>query len=94
MTLFIWHQTAFITVSSVGLLAGRVPGLLTAPTDGVWVAERLAWLPMFAIVLSGLCLVFRRAERALGAVSTSRPTAAAHGSSPLTKPGCSAIARR
>ena len=67
MTLFIWHQTAFITVSSVGLLAGRVPGLLTAPTGGAWVAERLAWLPMFAIVLSGLCLVFRRAERALGA---------------------------
>ena len=32
MTLFIWHQTAFIIVSSVGLLAGRVPGLLTAPT--------------------------------------------------------------
>jgi hypothetical protein len=67
MTLFIWHQTAFITVSSVGLLAGRVPGLLTAPTGGVWVAERLAWLPVFAIVLAGLCLVFRRAERALGA---------------------------
>jgi Acyltransferase family len=67
MTLFIWHQTAFITVSSVGLLAGRVPGLLTAPTGGVWVAERLAWLPMFAIALSGLWLVFRRAERALGA---------------------------
>ena len=22
MTLFLWHQTAFITVSSVGLLAG------------------------------------------------------------------------
>ena len=66
MTLFIWHQTAFITVSSVGLLAGRVPGLLTAPTGGVWVAERLAWLPVFAIVLSGLWLAFRRAERALG----------------------------
>ena len=40
MTLFLWHQTAFITVSSVGLLAGRVPGLLTAPTGGLWVAER------------------------------------------------------
>jgi hypothetical protein len=66
MTLFIWHQTAFITVSSIGLLAGRVPGLLTAPTGDVWVAERLAWLPVFAIVLSGLWLAFRRAERALG----------------------------
>ena len=31
MTLFLWHQTAFVTVSSLGLLAGRVPGLLTAP---------------------------------------------------------------
>jgi branched-subunit amino acid transport protein len=63
MTLFLWHQTAFITVSSLGLLAGRVPGLLTAPASGVWVAERLAWLPVFAAVLSGLWLAFRRAER-------------------------------
>jgi hypothetical protein len=63
MTLFLWHQTAFITVSSVGLLAGRVPGLLTAPAGGLWVAERLAWLPVFAIMLSGLWLAFRRVER-------------------------------
>jgi hypothetical protein len=39
-----------------------VPGLLTAPANGVWVAKRLAWLPTFAIVLSGLWLAFRRAE--------------------------------
>jgi len=64
MTLFLWHQTAFVTVSSVGLLAGRVPGLLTAPTGGLWVAERLIWLPVFAITLSGLWLAFHRAERA------------------------------
>ena len=63
MTLFLWHQTAFVTVSSVGLLAGRVPGLLTAPTGSLWVAERLAWLPVFAITLSGLWLAFRRVER-------------------------------
>jgi len=63
MTLFLWHQTAFVTVSSVGLLIGRVPGLLTAPDGGLWVAERLAWLPVFAIVLSGLWLAFRRVER-------------------------------
>ena len=63
MTLFLWHQTAFITVSSIGLLIGRVPGLLTAPTGGPWVAERLIWLPVFAIVLSGLWLAFRRMER-------------------------------
>jgi peptidoglycan/LPS O-acetylase OafA/YrhL len=63
MTLFLWHQTAFITVSSAGLLIGRVPGLLTAPSGGLWVAERLAWLPVFAIMLSGLWLAFRRMER-------------------------------
>jgi hypothetical protein len=63
MTLFLWHQTAFITVSSIGLLVGRVPGLLTAPTGGLWVAERLVWLPVFAIALSGLWLTFRRVER-------------------------------
>ena len=63
MTLFLWHQTAFVTVSSVGLLVGRVPGLLSAPTSGLWVAERLAWLPVFAIMLSGLWLAFRRVER-------------------------------
>jgi hypothetical protein len=63
MTLFLWHETALVTVSSLGTLIGRVPGLLTAPTSGWWVAERLAWLPVFAIVLSGLWLAFRRVER-------------------------------
>jgi hypothetical protein len=47
---------------SLGLLFGRVPGLLSAPTHGIWVAERLAWLPVFATVLAGLWLVFRRVE--------------------------------
>jgi hypothetical protein len=63
MTLFLWHETALVTVSFLGTLIGRVPGLLTAPTSGLWVAERLAWLPVFAIVLAGLWLAFRRVER-------------------------------
>jgi len=63
MTLFLWHQSAFVTVSSLALLAGRVPGLLTAPAGPLWVAERLAWLPVFALVLAGLWLTFRRVER-------------------------------
>ena len=63
MTLFIWHETALVGVSSLGLLVGRVPGLLTAPSSGLWVAERLAWLPVFAIVLGGLWLAFHRVER-------------------------------
>ena len=63
MTLFIWHETALVTVSSASMLAGRVPGLLTAPSSGLWVAERLVWLPVFAIVLAGLWVAFHRVER-------------------------------
>src|SRR5579863_6751258 len=63
MTLFIWHETALVTVSSLGLLVGRVPGLLTAPWSGLWVAERLVWLPLFAAVLAGLWAAFRWVER-------------------------------
>jgi surface polysaccharide O-acyltransferase-like enzyme len=64
MTLFLWHQTAFLAVTTAGLAIGRLPGLHTAPVAGVWVAERLAWLPVFAVALAALWLVFRRAERA------------------------------
>jgi Acyltransferase family len=62
MTLFVWHESALVAVSSLGLLVGRVPGLLTAPSHGIWVAERLVWLPVFATVLAGLWLAFRRVE--------------------------------
>jgi hypothetical protein len=64
MTLFLWHQTAFLSVTMLGLLTGRLAGLHTAPTSLTWVAERLAWLPAFAAVLAMLWFVFRRAERA------------------------------
>jgi hypothetical protein len=63
MTLFCWHETALVAVSSLGMLAGKVPGLLTAPSSALWVAERLAWLPVFATVLAGLWLAFRWVER-------------------------------
>jgi len=64
MTLFLWHQTAFLTVTMAGLLVGRLPGLHTAPTSAVWIAERIAWLPVFAAVLAVMWMVFRRAEQA------------------------------
>jgi hypothetical protein len=64
MTLFLWHQTAFLAVTATGLLVGRLPGLHTAPTSAAWVAERVAWIPVFAIALAILVMVFRRAERA------------------------------
>src|SRR5207302_8515279 len=34
MTLFLSHQAAFVTVSSVGPLLGRAPGLLPPPPTG------------------------------------------------------------
>jgi hypothetical protein len=64
MTLYLWHQTAFLAVTMAGLLIGRLPGLHTAPTSALWIAQRLAWLPVFAVTLAALWLVFHRAERA------------------------------
>src|SRR5215471_8617384 len=63
MTLYLWHQTAFLAVTMTGQAVGRLPGLLTAPSSTLWIAERLAWLPAFAAALAVLWLVFHRAER-------------------------------
>ena len=63
MTLYLWHQTAFLAVTAAGQAVGRLPGLLTAPSSTLWIAERLAWLPAFAAVLAVLWAVFHRAER-------------------------------
>jgi hypothetical protein len=100
MTLFLWHQTAFLAVTMTGLLAGRLPGLHTAPTSAVWVPERIAWLPVFAIALAILLIVFRRAERAPGKAGRPgrRPggaagAQAADGSSPLTARASTSIRR-
>ena len=63
MTLFLWHQSAFLAVTMAGSLIGRIPGLLTPPAGTWWIAERLAWLPAFAAALAIAWLIFHRAER-------------------------------
>ena len=63
MTLFLWHQSALVAVSLAGSLAGRPPGLLSAPSGAAWVAQRLGWLPVFAAALAGCWLLFARLER-------------------------------
>src|SRR5690348_400933 len=79
MTLFLWHQTAFLAVTMGGLLIGRLPGLHTAPAGPWWVAERLAWLPVFAAMLAVLWAALHRFERpprtkrASGGVSRAVP---------------------
>ncbi|MGK5628104.1 acyltransferase family protein [Streptomyces sp. URMC 123] len=62
MTVFLWHQTAMLLTTSVGLAVGHLPGLHTPPDTPLWAAERLAWLPLFALVLVGLVLAFRHLE--------------------------------
>ncbi|MFI0966020.1 acyltransferase [Streptomyces sp. NPDC021080] len=51
MTIFLWHQTSLMAVTALGLLAGRLPGLHTTPDSVVWVAARVAWLPVFGCAL-------------------------------------------
>ncbi|MFF3670507.1 acyltransferase family protein [Microtetraspora malaysiensis] len=52
MTIFLWHQTAMIAVTALGLLAGQaLPGLHTVPDSPAWVLARVAWLPAFTLAL-------------------------------------------
>ncbi|WP_217708514.1 acyltransferase family protein [Nonomuraea rhodomycinica] len=71
MTLFLWHQTAMMAVTALGLLAGRpVPGLHTVPADAGWLLARLAWLPAFALALLVCLAAFHAYER--GSSRTAR----------------------
>ncbi|MFD3381832.1 MULTISPECIES: acyltransferase [unclassified Streptomyces] len=63
MTIFLWHQTALMSVTATGLLAGRLPGLHTTPDGLVWVAFRLAWLPVFVLALAVCWAAFRSYEQ-------------------------------
>ncbi|WP_405870722.1 acyltransferase [Streptomyces sp. NBC_00005] len=63
MTIFLWHQTALMATTATGLLAGRLPGLHTSPDHLVWVAFRLAWLPVFALSLTACWAAFHGYER-------------------------------
>ncbi|MFF9814331.1 acyltransferase [Streptomyces sp. NPDC014006] len=63
MTIFLWHQTALMATTAGALLVGRLPGLHTAPGGLGWVAARLLWLPVFAVVLGVCWTAFRWHEQ-------------------------------
>ena len=89
MTIYCWHQTALLLVTFAALLAGPVPGLLDHP-DGAWIWHRLAWLPLFILVLAMLALLFHRFERprqrSVSSGSAGGPTASGSSGS-TTAPG-------
>ncbi|MYW68720.1 acyltransferase family protein [Streptomyces sp. SID8379] len=72
MTVFLWHQTALMAVTAAGLLAGRLPGLHTAPDSPAWVAARVAWLPAFGLGLAVCGAAFFAYEHGGGRGGASR----------------------
>ncbi|WP_428954906.1 acyltransferase family protein [Streptomyces sp. cg35] len=52
MTILCWHQTALLAAAVPASFAGAIPGLTTGPDTLIWIAARLAWLPLFAILLA------------------------------------------
>ncbi|MFF5701921.1 acyltransferase [Streptomyces sp. NPDC012794] len=82
MTVFLWHQTAMMSVTALGLLVSSdLPGLHTVPGTAGWIAARLLWLPVFAAALAVCWAAFhiherprgRRAPRTVRTGPASRP---------------------
>ncbi|MZF88796.1 acyltransferase [Streptomyces sp. SID5643] len=64
LTIFLWHQTAMMMVTALGLPASEaLTGLHTVPDGGGWVLARLAWLPAFAVALAVCVAAFHTYER-------------------------------
>ncbi|MEV7440946.1 acyltransferase [Streptomyces sp. NPDC091204] len=64
MTVYLWHQTAMMAVTALGLLlSADLPGLHTVPDSVDWIAARLLWLPVFAAALTVCWAAFRTYER-------------------------------
>ncbi|MFD9333358.1 acyltransferase [Streptomyces sp. NPDC060028] len=62
MTILCWHQTAMLAAAVPGSFAGALAGLTTAPDSLGWIAARLAWMPVFAVLLVVIARHARRFE--------------------------------
>ncbi|GAA2584820.1 acyltransferase [Actinomadura fulvescens] len=64
MTVFLWHQTAMMTITvGAALAAGTLPGLHSVPDTPEWLLARLPWLLAFAAALAGFWALAHRFER-------------------------------
>ncbi|WP_330331253.1 acyltransferase [Streptomyces sp. NBC_00536] len=64
MTIFLWHQSAMMSVTALGLLSGvDLPGLHTVPDSLSWMGARLMWLPVFGAALLICWAAFRTFEQ-------------------------------
>ncbi|OKI08075.1 acyltransferase [Streptomyces sp. CB02923] len=64
ITVFLWHQTAMLAVTTLFLgLGDPLFGLHTSPGTPAWAAARCAWALVFAVALLMLCAAFRQVER-------------------------------
>ncbi|MFD3681847.1 acyltransferase [Streptomyces sp. NPDC058613] len=97
MTVFLWHQTAMIAVTAVGLLVSAdLPGLHTVPGSVGWTAARLLWLPVFAAALAVCWAAFRSYERPRSRRSprtTPRPSPPPRPPGPPRSPGAPQASR-
>ncbi|MFC8224186.1 acyltransferase [Streptomyces sp. NPDC057287] len=79
MTILCWHQTAMLTAAVPASFAGAVPGLTTSPDSVGWILARLAWMPLFAVLLVVIARYARRFEapwEARGGAGAARRAAA------------------
>ncbi|MFJ5633842.1 acyltransferase [Streptomyces goshikiensis] len=84
MTIFLWHQTAMMAVTALGLLAPfDLPGLHTVPDSFGWTAARLLWLPVFAAALAVCWAAFRTYEQDTRRPNPARASAAPAAPRPL-----------
>ncbi|MFI5617039.1 acyltransferase [Streptomyces sp. NPDC051567] len=72
MTILCWHQTAMLAAAVPGSFVGEVAGLTTAPDGLGWIAARLMWMPLFAVVLVCLARYARRFEEPWHGATTLR----------------------
>ncbi|WP_328302807.1 acyltransferase [Streptomyces sp. NBC_00435] len=76
MTILCWHQTAMLAAAVPGSFVGGLAGLTTAPDGLGWIVARLAWMPVFAVLLVGIARYARRFEQPWTRATVVRRTVA------------------